>query len=213
MGGRGASSSGGGTGGISSGNIISTTSLISARERQQKEVDLTLSVLRDVQDRYGVNINDAQIATLDKKGASVIGYYDMSGNLAFNQNYFDAAKLDKAYDGCTSSGFHPSRGNKSGIEAVAAHEMGHRLTEEVGVKTGRGSWQLDAASNDIVKTAAKNAGYKSVKDFRAKISGYAKKNNAEAVAEAFSDVYCNGSKASRESQAVVNALNSYFGGK
>lgn len=118
--------------------------------------------------------------------------------------------MNKAYDQCVDAGFHPPRGNKTGIEAVAAHEMGHRLTDAIGEKTGLGSWQIDRVSNDIVKSAAKKAGYKSTKEFTAKISGYAKQNHAEAVAEAFADVYCNGSKAKRESKAVVDAMNKYF---
>ena len=33
---------------------------------------------------------------------------------------------------------------------------------------------------------------------------------AEALAEAFADVYCNGSKASKESKAIVDVMNSYL---
>ena len=45
----------------------------------------------------------------------------------------------------------------------------------------------------------------------AKISGYAKTNYAECVAEAFADVYCNGKNAKKESRAVVSELNKYYG--
>ena len=161
-------------------------------------------------DRYGIQIQDAQIATLKGRGASVMGYYDADGNLAINKNYFDSAKMNAAYDRCADSGFHPSRGNKSGIEAVVAHEMGHRLTDAAGVNSGAGSWQLDSTANSIVKQAAKDAGYRSTKTFVSKISGYAKQNHAEAVAEAFADVYCNGNKAKKESRAIVNVLNKHF---
>ena len=58
--------------------------------------------------------------------------------------------------------------------------------------------------------AKKRLGAKSVDSVRSKISGYGKSSNAEAVAEAFADVYCNGKKASKESQTVVNILSEYL---
>lgn len=211
MGGRGSSSSGGASGGLNPNNIVSTTSLISAREGSQREVDQTLTVLRDVEKRYGVVVEDAEIATLKGAGKRVMAYYDAEGNLAINKSYFDAAKMDAAYDGCVASGFHPSRGNKTGIEAVTAHEMGHRLTDAIGEKTGRGKWAIDSVANDVVKQAARNAGYgRNTRQFISKISGYAKQDNAEALAEAFADVYCNGARASRESRAIVDVMNGYF---
>lgn len=118
--------------------------------------------------------------------------------------------MNAAYDKCVKSNFHPPRGKKSGLEAVASHELGHRLTEEVGRKMGLGDWQLDRASSRLVKEAKKSLGYKTMSQVTSKISGYAKQNHAEAVAEAFADVYCNGKKAKKESSAIVNALNSYF---
>lgn len=212
FGGRGASSGGGGgggsTGGLNPADIVSTTSLISERERYRTEVDNTVQVLQDVMDRYGVVIEDVRLATLKGRGQSVMGYYDAGGNLAINMSYFDTAKMNTAYDMCVESGFHPSRGNKSGLEAVTAHEMGHRLNHIA----GGNSWDnLDKTAYDIVKQASKNAGYKNkTKQFTSKISGYAKQSYAEAVAEAFADVYCNGNKASKESRAVVSELNKYF---
>ena len=210
MGGRGASSGGFGGGGISGNDIVSTTSLISARERYESEVDRTLSVLRDVEKQYGVDVSDVQLATLKGRGVSALAYYDNGGNLAVNKSFFNNEKMDKAMDRSIASGFHPPRGNKSGIEAVAAHEMGHRLTEEAGVRAGLGAWQLDKVSSRIIRDARKESGAKTVSALRKKISGYATSNNAEAVAEAFADVYCNGKKASKASQSVVNALNKYF---
>lgn len=216
MGGRGASSSGGtgggATGGITGANVVTTDSLISARGQYQNEVDQTLTVLRDVEKNYGVVVEDAQIATLQGKGArSVMAYYDNKGNLAINKNYFDAQKMDQAYDACVDAGFHPSRGNKTGLEAVTAHELGHRLTDVIGEKMGYGSWAIDKVADDIVTRAAKRSGHKSIESFRSKISGYGSGDNAEAIAEAFADVYCNGSKAGKESKAVVRMMNNYFG--
>lgn len=212
MGGRGGGSSGGGaSGGVNPANIGDTTSLISARERYQEEVDATLSVLRDVQDRYGVIVTDAQLAELSGKDSNVMAYYDAVGNLAVNTKYFDSGKMDAAYDDCVKTGFHPGRGNKSGMEAVVSHEMGHRLTDAAGERAGYGSWQLDTVARGMVQRAAKATGYgQNMTAFTAKISGYAKGNWAEAVAEAFSDVYCNGSRARRESRALVAELDKYF---
>ena len=94
MGGRGARSSGGGRGGgggLSPNDIVSTTSLVSAREGKQLEVDETLQTFQDVYDEYGYVIDDIQIATLKGSGASTIAYYD-GANIAMNQSYFDKAR-------------------------------------------------------------------------------------------------------------------------
>lgn len=208
MGGRGASS-----GGVAGGGGVSvnaqTTSLVSAREGKRAEVDQTLAVLRQVQQQYGLtaDLNDVQLATLDKKNQGVLAYYDINGNLAMNESYFDTQKMNGVYDSSVQSGFHPSRGDKTGIEAVAAHEMGHRLSDVAAQKLGYGDWQLDKVSNEIVRRASKATGASNVSSFRSAISGYATHNNAETVAEAFADVYCNGKNARRESQAVVSELN------
>lgn len=213
MGGRGASSGGiaGGTGG---GKItqVMTQSLISAREGNQAEVDQVLQAMRMVEDMYGVVVTDAQVATLGIQDAGVMAYYDINGNLAISSRYFDSATMNKAYDDCVNSGFHPSRGNKSGLEATAAHELGHRLTDVAGVNAGYGTWAVDKTAGEIVRKAANKIGYKSAAEMCAKISGYAKQNSAEAVAEAFADVYCNGLKAKKESIAVKNELDRYFKG-
>lgn len=215
-GGRGASSGGGAGGGASGGlnpaNIVSTTSMVSARGNKEAEVDQALSVARDILNQYGLNVEDLQIATLKGKDAlTTVAYYDAGGNLAYNTNFFDAQKANSAYDMDVKAGFHPSRGNKTGIEAVVAHEMGHALTDEIAKRKGYGNWQLDRASTDIVKQASKNAGYgNSTRKFISKISGYGATSHAEALAEAFADVYCNGSKAGKESKAVVDLMNSYF---
>ncbi len=210
MGGRGSNSFGGGglSGGLDPADIVTTTSLISERERHPEEVDATLAVLRDVQAEYGVVVEDALVSVLKGKGRSTLGYYDFGGNLALNQNFFDTKRMNQAYDNCGN--FHPGRGSKSAIEAVAAHEMGHRLTDVAAVNAGMGAWQLDALSTNIVKEAAKKTGYKGYKKFAAKISGYAKSNCAECVAEAFADVYCNGANARRESRAVIIELKKFF---
>lgn len=214
-GGRGSSSGGGsfgkfGKGGGQGIDIKSTTSLVSDRERRPEEVDQALSVARDILKDYGIEVEDLQIATLGAKDQNVMAYYDAGGNLAINKNFFDAQKMNGAYDENVKSGFHPSRGNKTGIEAVASHEMGHALTDEIGKKMGLGSWQLDEVADRVIKQASKNAGYKSAYKLASKISGYATDSKAEALAEAFADVFCNGKKANKESHAIVDVMNSYL---
>ena len=203
----------GGTGGAGGGNppsVDSTTSLISERERKQKEVDQTLTVLRDVEHDYDVILEDVQIAKMKPQYKNrVMAYYDYGGNFAVNENYFDSEKMDKAYDGCVAQGFHPPRGKKTGLEAVTAHELGHRLTDIAGQNAGYGRWAFGKIDNDIVRAAAKSLKM-SHGDLRAAISGYAQQNNAECIAEAYADVYCNGRRAKKASKAVVAELNKYF---
>lgn len=211
MGGRGASSGGSGwTGGNSNLNpedIVSTTSLVSAREGKQEEVDETLQAFKDVADEYGYIIDDIQIATLKGEGASTMAYYDGS-NIAVNKTYFNKAKMESAYADCVTGGFHPSQGNKTALQAVASHELGHALTDAVGAKMGviKGD-----TANAILKEAKKQGKFKgTVADMAGKISGYAKFNPRECIAEAFADVYCNGKKATKESQSIVNVMNKYL---
>ena len=211
MGGRGASSGGSGwTGGNSTLNpadIVSTTSLVSAREGQQQEVDETLQAFRDVANEYGYIINDIEIATLKGDGASKLAYYDGS-NIAINKSYFDKAKMESVYADCVKNGFHPSQGNKTALQAVASHELGHALTDAVGSKMG--AIKGDTA-NAILKEAKKQGKFTgTVADMAGKISGYAKYNPRECIAEAFADVYCNGTKARKESQSIVNVMNKYL---
>ena len=221
FGGRGASlgngggggSLGGGTGGVSGNDVESTTSLISASGKRD-EINQTLSVLRDVFQDYGIDVQDARIAKMKGAGKMALAYYDSNGNVAINENFFDSAKMDSAMDRCIKDGFHPSRGNKTGIESAMAHEMGHRLTDALAQQNGSKAWVgMDKTAKDIVKQATKNTGYKSAKDFASKISGYAGTSDAECIAEAFADVYCNGNRASRESHAIVNVLNNSLGRK
>lgn len=215
MGGRGAGSGGNtggsGSGGVNPNDIVKTESLLSYAGKTQ-EINEVMEAVKNVYEDYGLNgaLTDIQVATLKGSGMLTMAYYDNEGNLAVNKAYFDAKAMNQAWDASVEKKFHPPRGNKSGLEATASHELGHRLTEEVGRKMGLGDWQLDQASNTIMKNARKNGKFKNVESMKKAISGYAEKNNAEAVAEAFADVYCNGNKASKASKAVVKELNSYF---
>ena len=211
FGGRGSSSGGGGgTGGVGASDILDTKSLIGERAKNQALVDETLSVFNDVYEQYGTQVEDIQLATM-KPGSAALAYYDSGDNIAINEKYFNSATMDAVYAKSVASGFHPSNGSKTALQAVVAHELGHKITEQVGAKMGKpGFVHIDKTSSTVVKKASKAAGYKNIADFRAKISGYAKTSNAEAIAEAFSDVFCNGNNARKESHSIVSVINSYL---
>lgn len=210
MGGRGASGGGiaGGRGGGSGARVLGTRSLVSEREVSRDAVDLVLTTLRSVNKRYGgATVEEAQIAKFDKRGAGIMAYYDNKGNIAVNERYFDVAKMDATYDDCVKAGFHPGRGNKSGLEATTAHEAGHMLTEIIGRKAGYGDWAIDKVANEVVKEAAKQLGYGDrTQALMNKVSRYGASNPAEALAEAFADYYCNGMKAGRESRVIYSIM-------
>lgn len=213
MGGRGASAGGraGGGGGLNPSDIVSTTSFMSERGALNYSADAALQVFKDVQEEYGYVVEDIEIATLKARGANVLAYYDGS-NIAFNRSYLSGDTMDKAYDACVASGFHPSRGNKTALQAVTAHELGHGLTDAVANKMGlTGVGKIDRAATNIVNEARKSTKHRGVVQMSRKISTYATHSNAEACAEAFADVYCNGKKARSESHAIVNVMNKYLG--
>ena len=207
MGGRGARSGGrqGGGGGLKAGDILSTTSLISERQNYDISNDILDSV-RDVYDEYGLQLDDMHIATL-KNDANAIAYYD-GANIGWNEKYMNSKTLNASYADCVQMGFHPSNGTRTPAEAVAYHELGHALTDAVGRKMG--VYNIDASATRIVNEARKQTSHRGVVQMASKISGYATSSNAEAVAEAFADWKCNGSKARSESKAIVNVVDSYL---
>lgn len=154
------------------------------------------------------SVNNVYASTLGGADAQhTLGYYG-GGQLGINTNYTDVQKMNASYDAAVKSGFHPSRGNKTGTQAVTIHEMGHALTDHIAQKMGEKD--LDAGAKKIVNTAYKNSkGKGGTKAWAGKISGYAQQNYAECVAEAVADVYCNGSKAAKESHAIVSVMKSY----
>lgn len=209
FGGRGASSGReGGGGGVNPGDIKDVKSFMS--ERGRYDADSALQAFKDVQEEYGYVVNDIQIATLTGNGASVLAYYD-GDNVAFNQAYLKSGVMDKAYAECVKSGYHPPNGDKTPLQAVAAHELGHGLTDAVAVKMGiTGARKIDTAATRIVTEARKSTNHRGVVQMASKISRYATSSNAEAVAEAVADVYCNGKNARSESHAIVNVINKYM---
>lgn len=206
-GGRGGTS-GGATGGVGVGKVKSTDSLISLREGYQEEVDQALEVLRGVKDRFGVDVTDMLVANVS---GTTLGYYDGNGNIAINEKYFkNLESLNNVYDNSAKTGFHPTRGKYSGLQAVMIHELGHRLNYVAGGST----WDnLKNSAEEMVKRATKKVGMgNKTAQFREKISGYSFKGGApEAVAEAFADVYMNGRKAKSESKALYYELMAEYG--
>lgn len=211
------SSSAGGSGNINPNDVKSTYDMISNRGANPQGTDEVLSVARDIVDMYGDRValpGTFQVAQMKKSGSRTMAYYDTEGNIAVNEKFFDPVVMNSAYDDCVSAGFHPSRGNKTGLQATAAHEYGHALADLVAKKMGK---DIYGASDEIVNEArgvlASRIGKKGrtrTSDLQKMISGYAEKNNAETIAEAYSDVYCNGRRASVASRAVVDVLNKYL---
>lgn len=212
--GRGSSKSGGryrGGGDINPGNISNVEEMISARNASnQKQVDDVLQASRDIVDRYGSGTATGgfEIADIGGKDSNTLGFYAVGGGITMNRKYIDNQNMDKAMDESAKIGFHPSRGNKSGVYAVAAHEYGHSVTENVRLKMNESSF--DATATRIVTEARKKTGERGNIKFARKISEYATKNDAETIAEAVSDVMCNGSKAKKQSKAVVSVIDKYL---
>lgn len=200
---------GGGTGGLNAGDILSTSNLLIDTALDEKTRGEVSKTLKDFQDEYGLEYSNTRIAKL-KSGSNALAYYDGSG-IAINNSYLNSERMNKAMKQCAESGFHPSMGNKTGMEAVVAHELGHALTDMVGVKMGNKQWlDFEKTSAAIVTEARKQTKHRGVVQMASKISGYATHSNAEAIAEAIADCYCNGKKAKSESKAIKSVVDSYL---
>lgn len=146
---------------------------------------------------YGAAVKGMNLSAATFSDPSVLGAY--GGNTLFmNQRYIQNANLTQAMKRAEKSGYHPGIGNKTGAEAVASHEIGHRLGE---IAAGRAG----ISEKDIVGRAASKLGIKT-ENVAGHISKYARSNYGETIAEASADVFCNGSKASKASIAIVNEL-------
>lgn len=198
-----------GGGGIKPEEILDTRELVTTRAEHQAETDELLGTARDFRDKYGDDgiTEELQLATLKPSAQDAMAYCDSFGNVAFNENYFNKKKLTTAYDECVKSGYHPGRGNKTAVQAVAAHELGHHINNKLAARLGKDS---DALATEICNTARKQTKHRGVVQMENKISRYASSNNKEAIAEAMADVYCNGKKAKKESIAIVNVIDSYY---
>ena len=141
---------------------------------------------------YGSAVKMMNLHAATFSDPSVLGAYG-SDTLYMNQKYIQNKYLTQAMK--DTGGFHPEIGDKTGAEAVAAHEIGHRLGE-VAAKRG------NVSEKDIVGRAGSKIGVKT-ENVAGHISGYARSNYGETIAEACADVYCNGKNASKASQAIM----------
>ena len=200
---------GGGTGGVKPGDILGTSNLLIDTALDEKTRGEVSKTLKNFKDEYGLEYSNTRIARL-KSGSDALAYYDGAG-IAINSSYLNSERMNNAMKQCAESGFHPSMGNKTGMEAVVAHELGHALTDMVGVKMGnRQFFDIDKTSTDIVNEARKQTKHRGVVQMASKISGYATHSNAEAIAEAIADCYCNGKKAKSESKAIKGVIDKYL---
>lgn len=187
------------------GKVTDVQDMLSQRSTKEAEVDEVMAVAQRMNNLFGEGDKIQQYQTANMTG-NAMAYYDTAGNIAINNRYMNNAGVDKAMDVASKNRFHPDRGNKSGMQALASHEYGHALSDRVAQRLG--SPDIETASREIVNRARAKTGHKTNMGFAEKISGYATYNFAECVAEATSDWYCNGSKAKKESRAVVSVMNS-----
>ena len=200
---------GGGTGGLSPDDILSTSNLLLDTKLDEKTRREVVKTLKDFQDEYGLDYRNTRIAQLKPK-ANALAYYDGAG-IAINSTFLNSEKMNEAYQKCVESGFHPSSGSKTGMEAVVSHELGHALTDMVGSKMGITGINLtNESATAIVNEARKQTKHRGVVQMASKISGYATHSNAEAIAEAIADCYCNGKKAKSESRAIKSVVDKYL---
>lgn len=146
---------------------------------------------------YGSAVKDMNLHVATFSDATTLGAYG-GDTLYMNQKYIRNKNLTEAMKNAEASGFHPSIGNKTGAEAVAAHEIGHRLGEKAAAKAG-------ISEQDIVGRAAKKVGIKT-ENMAGFISKYARSNYSETIAEASADVFCNGKNANKVSRAIMKEV-------
>lgn len=174
------------------------------------EIENSVDTIRkDFPDVHDTTLREVNaVAFGGRDNTETLGIYSSGGMLGINVNYTNADKMNSVYDAAVAQRFHPSRGNKSGVEAVTYHEMGHALADSVGQKLG--GQDLREASRTIVDNAYRASNGKGgTKAWAGTISKYAQENYSECLAEAVSDFYCNGSNASAASKAIMSELKKY----
>lgn len=147
---------------------------------------------------YGNIISRANLSIADISG-NALGASD-GYTVYMSDKYVKNNNMTQAMKAAADAGFHPKLGNKTGAEAVTAHELGHFLSTQATTKA-------KISERGIVSRAAKKIGVKT-NNLASLISGYARYNYSETIAEASADVFCNGKKASKASIAVMNEIKS-----
>lgn len=180
--------------------------LVSQRERKINEVDQTLTTLRDMANEYNITVDTYTTSDISD---GVLGFMLGDNTITLNNAYFNSDRMNKAMKECANSGFHPSLGDKSGIEAVVAHEFGHIINNTIADKMGL---SMEKSAKVINEEARKISKDKGVIKMANKISRYATYSNAETIAEAICDCYCNGTKAKTQSKAIKSVIDKYLKG-
>lgn len=203
-------------GGVKPGDIVKEEDMFYFEENKRSTgVDDALAVDRAIVSQFGEEAGASVLNVSELKDHGVLGYYRSGDNsISLNQDYLDRDIMNATYDASVATGFHPKRGKKSGTEAVVAHEYGHALNDKAARKMGM---DMDSAATKIVsearaslKTKAGKSKHRGVVQMANAISRYATTNNAEAIAEAFADVFCNAGRAKAESKAIVNTMKNYL---
>ena len=188
-------------------------------QKNERFVDNVNQTIREMGDNFGElqsTINDVYTAKLSGKGsAGVLAFWNENGELGINKRFANVDKIKAVYNESVKTGFHPSKGNKTAEQAVISHELGHTLTSKaLAIQRTKGKFKgisgFDSISAEIVLGARRNSGYRTSGKMAQAISRYAVSSNAECIAEAVSDVYCNGRKASDASKAVVKELKKWL---
>lgn len=131
-----------------------------------------------------------------------LAFYGRGTGMAINQAYLNMENMNRAYDKAVEKGFHPSRGGKSGVFAVMSHELGHAITDKIAEQRGT---DIDSYSKSVIEEVTRKRRITATR-LAERISGYAGHSDAECIAEAVSEVRCNGSKASAEARAIYAIL-------
>lgn len=191
-------------------------------------------VMRGLERFPGANLQRVDVGDTGTAWAHVVGgthmtFSDVHSSAAGRQEYL--SKLHESVKGWDEppqvygintlkvAAFHVR--NADTPMSVALHEMGHVVhlgIQPFGIEGGR----VGAAVDSLVKRATANEQRRKNPSFpgdrvvdsadmvQRSISGYARTNRKELVAEAFADVAVNGSSASRLSQGIYSILQSEY---
>lgn len=181
--------------------------LWSLRHTQTKEVfvDRVNKAIKNMMNQYKGVEGFLQDAWITKNEVDFYGAMTWGGELMLNKEFTDSEALEKAVKEDIKDKYRPPMGNKTAEESVVSHEMGHAIVNLIVRKTGFKELPPQLSERIVSEARAKTKARNNT-TFGGKISKYARENEQETIAEAVSDVYCNGSKAKAESKAVVRVL-------
>lgn len=162
-------------------------------------------------------------------GGGTLAKATFQGYIRINNDYYDdKSRVDRTYAASVRSGYHPAG---TTAKDITAHEMGHILERAliskdvfsqgdysvVRMKEAGGYWNKCTYASKVINEAVKavkktpEGKGKLTKDLIAGVSGYAKQNRSETLAECVADYHANGSRANLLSVAVWNILKRELG--